>query len=91
MNEKKNLTLEVSHHTSSLLLISEININNCENKDQFLYNTTNNKSHFHIKISVFIYSMSGTISALLDIIVPGNSFLLAVEQEGCFPADGSVS
>ena len=35
--------------------------------------------------------MSGTISALLDIIVPGNSFLLAIELEGCFPADGSVS
>ena len=35
--------------------------------------------------------MSGTISALLDIIVPGNSSLLAVELEGCFLADGSVS
>ena len=35
--------------------------------------------------------MSGTISALLDIIVPGNSSLLAIELEGCFFADGSVS
>ena len=35
--------------------------------------------------------MSGTISALLDIIVPGNSSLVAVELEGCFLADGSVS
>ena len=35
--------------------------------------------------------MSGTISALLDIIVPGNSSLLAVELEGCFFADRSVS
>ena len=35
--------------------------------------------------------MSGTISALLDIIVPGNSSFVAVEQEGCFFADGSVS
>ena len=35
--------------------------------------------------------MSGTISALLDIIVPGNSSLLALEQEGCFFADESVS
>ena len=35
--------------------------------------------------------MSGTISALLDIIVPGNSFLLAAELEGGFLADGSVS
>ena len=38
-----------------------------------------------------IYCTSGTISALLDIIVPGNSSLLAVELEGCFVADGSVS
>ena len=35
--------------------------------------------------------MSGTISALLDIIVPGNTSLVAVELEGCFLADGSVS
>ena len=35
--------------------------------------------------------MSGTITALLDIIVPGDSSLVAVEQEGCFPADRSVS
>ena len=35
--------------------------------------------------------MSGTISALLDVIVPGNSCLVAVELEGCFPADRSVS
>ena len=35
--------------------------------------------------------MSGTISALLDIIVPGNSSLLAAELESCFFADGSVS
>ena len=35
--------------------------------------------------------MSGTISALLDIIVPGNSSLVAVELEGCFFADRSVS
>ena len=36
LNEEKNLTLKVSHHTSSLLLISEININNCNNKDHFV-------------------------------------------------------
>ena len=35
--------------------------------------------------------MSGTISALLDIIVPGNTSLMAIELEGCFFADGSVS
>ena len=35
--------------------------------------------------------MSGTITALLDTIVPGNSSLVAVELEGCFPADESVS
>ena len=35
--------------------------------------------------------MSGTISALLDMIVPGDTSLVAVELEGCFPADGSVS
>ena len=35
--------------------------------------------------------MSGTISALLDIVVPGSSSLLAVQLEGCFLADGSVS
>ena len=35
--------------------------------------------------------MSGTISALLDIVVPGNSSLLAVELKGCFLAEGSVS
>ena len=35
--------------------------------------------------------MSGTITALLDIIVPDNSSLVAVELEGCFPADWSVS
>ena len=35
--------------------------------------------------------MSGTISALLDIIVPGKASLVAIELEGCFPADGSVS
>ena len=34
--------------------------------------------------------MYGTISDLLDIIVPGNSSLLAIELEGCFLADGSV-
>ena len=28
--------LEVSHHTSSLLLISDIKINNCDNKDHFV-------------------------------------------------------
>ena len=37
-----------------------------------------------------IYCISGTISALLEIIIPGNSSLLAVEQEGCSLADGSV-
>ena len=35
--------------------------------------------------------MSGTISTLLDIIVPGNSSLLATELEGCFLADESAS
>ena len=35
--------------------------------------------------------MSGFISALLDIIVPGNTSLLAIEQESCFLADRSVS
>ena len=35
--------------------------------------------------------MSGTISALLDIIVPGNSSLVAIELESCFLADRSVS
>ena len=35
--------------------------------------------------------MSGTISDLFDIIVPGNSSLVAVQLEGCFPADRSVS
>ena len=54
------------------------------------YDITNDKSHFHIKVFL-IYCMSGTISALLDIIVPGNSSLVAVELEGCFPADRSVS
>ena len=40
---------------------------------------------------MFQSTVSGTISALLDIIVPGNSSLVAIELEGCFPADGSVS
>ena len=35
--------------------------------------------------------MSGTISDLLDMIVPGNTSLVAVELEGCFLADRSVS
>ena len=35
--------------------------------------------------------MSGTISALLDIIVPCNSSLVAIELEGCLFDDGSVS
>ena len=46
---------------------------------------------FIFKQAFLIYCMSGTISALLDIIVPGNSSLVAVELEGCFPADRSVS
>ena len=35
--------------------------------------------------------MSGTIFTSLDMIVPGNSSLLASELKGCFLADGSVS
>ena len=42
-------------------------------------------------IAFLIYRMSGTMSALLDIIVPCNSSLVAVELEGCLTADGSVS
>ena len=34
--------------------------------------------------------MSGTTSALLDIVVPGNSSLFAAELESCFFADRSV-
>ena len=35
--------------------------------------------------------MSGTIFTSLDMIVPGNSSLLAEELKGSFLADGSVS
>ena len=52
---------------------------------------TNDKSHFHIKVSVFNLLYVWYHFCLLDIIVPGNSSLVAIELEGCFLADGSVS
>ena len=84
--------LEVSSHTS-LPLISEININNCDNTDHYFCIAIQEtiKVIFIFKQAFLIYCASGTISTLLDIIVPGNTSLVAVELEGCFLADGSVS
>ena len=42
-------------------------------------------------IAFLIYCMSGTIFTLLDIIVPGDTFSVAVELEGCFLVDKSAS
>ena len=64
LNERKDLTLEVcpQHHTSSLLLTCtfKIEINNCYNKDPFVYckYITNDKSHLYwnkcFKSTVFL-------------------------------------